>query len=262
LRAFDKDGDEHLVFAEAAKLWIATTESELTETQYCAACSKVDADPSEGLDADALAKLYKEGLADLETQFAAVQAIALKPKAKPDATQSASSTQDGTTAEEEDDEEDEDEWEDELDSDENEIVECEDEDEFDEVMKLYGLKQFEVLPNGNLQLPSGAVATHRSLAYVFKQRGLRENAPPGPCKRKALGDRLQTPLMIAGMSGAGSGNNAGAICKIAVSQRQAGRMGKQMIAVLRKEARHQLKVGMSRNTLDKRFMRLSTDHIQ
>lgn len=261
LRAFDADRDERLLFAEAAALWAATTQSDLTESQYAAACGKADVDPKEGLDCDALAELYKDGFADLDAHFAAVQAIVLKPKTKKDATQSSSSTNDEIVGAEVDaDEGDEDDWEDELESDENEIVECEDENEFEEVMKLYGLKQYEILPNGNLQLPSGAVASHRSLAYVFKQKGLRENAPVGPCKRKSLGDRLQTPLMIAGMSGAsGNGAHGGAICKIAVSHRAQNKMGKQMIAVLRRQAKHQMKVGMSRNLIDKKFMMIATD---
>merc|ERR1711904_675714 len=111
LRAFDADGDERLVFEEAAKLWAATTSNELTETQYTAACCKVDVDPAEGLDSDALAKLYKEGLADLDTHFAAVQAIAMKPKPKKNAAQSSSGAQDEIAAEDDDDG-DEDEWED------------------------------------------------------------------------------------------------------------------------------------------------------
>lgn len=262
LRAFDADGDERLVFEEAAKLWAATTSNELTETQYTAACCKVDVDPAEGLDSDALARLYKEGLADLDTHFAAVQAIVMKPKPKKkEEAQSSSSIQDDTVAED-DDEADDDDWEDASDSDNNEVLECEDENEFEEVMKLYGLKQYTVLPNGNLQLPSGAVAAHRSLAYVFKQKGLKMDGPAGPSKRKALGDRAaQTPLMLAGLSGAG-GAAGGAICKIAVSHRQSNRMGKQMIAILRKQQRVQEKVGMSRNKIDKRFMHLSTDNCQ
>merc|ERR1719321_1686810 len=101
-----------------------------------------------------------------------------KPKKEPAKSSSSQALQEEIVAEN-GDEEDEDEWEDEVDSDDHEVLECEDENEFDEVMKLYGLKQYSVLPNGNLQLPSGAVAAHRSLAYVFKQRGLRENAPVG-----------------------------------------------------------------------------------
>merc|ERR1740129_585156 len=38
------------------------------------------------------------------------------------------------------------------------VVECEDEDEFEEVMRVLGLQPVSFTPNGDLQLPNGNVA--------------------------------------------------------------------------------------------------------
>merc|ERR1712203_577931 len=70
-------------------------------------------------------------------------------------------------------------------SDGTEVYECEDEDEFDEVMRVLGLEKATILDNGDLRLPSGGVAVHRDVAHIWKQRGQRFQEvalPGGPSK--------------------------------------------------------------------------------
>jgi len=118
------------------------------------------------------------------------------------------------------------------------VVECDDEDEFEEVMRILGLKAASVLPNGDLRLPSGVVAANRDVAYIFKQRGNHSNQlmlAGGSSKSK------RCPLML-------SNSPSGAVA-LALTHRQQAREGKKIIAVLRHQQHEQMRLGMRQNLL-------------
>jgi len=143
---------------------------------------------------------------------------------------------------EEDDDEDDDECESEASDSQTEILECEDEDEFREVMRVLGLQPATLLDNGDLRLPNGHVAVHREVAHIWKQRGTRTGqlALPGSAPgAQAKPKRYQ--LML--------GNGA---CQIAMTHRQQVREGKRIIAVLREQQKYQFRVGMQQNMLQKK----------
>jgi len=123
-------------------------------------------------------------------------------------------------------------------SSEADVVECEDEDEFEEVMRVLGLQPATLTETGDLRLPNGTVAAHRDVAYIWRQRGQRfgELALPGG---RAPG---RTPLMLAG----GEGSRG------ALTQRQQARDERTVIAVLRQQQKHELRLGVQQNTLNLR----------
>lgn len=137
-------------------------------------------------------------------------------------------------------------------SDETEVVECEDEDEFEEVMRVLGLQPVSILPNGDLRLPNGSIATNRDVQHIYRQRGSRVDqnqlalsgrgdGPGARGRERAWGGlRSRAQLMLA---------NAPAGCRIAVSQRQQARQDKKIIAIMRQADRYDMKVRMSQNNL-------------
>jgi len=238
-RFFDADHDDRLSFQELSALWSAATEGNtLSEGLYKGACSQAGANPDVGLDVEELGKLYKAGLADLEEHFSILQdLLSKKLEAKKNKGKSRGSTEE-PEEEEEDAEEEESDEEDDVDSECTEVVECEDEDEFEEVMRILGLKAASVLPNGDLRLPSGAVATNRDISYIFKQRGNHSNQlmlAGGSSRSK------RTPLMLS--------NSPSSALALALTHRQQAREGKKIIAVLRQQQHEQMRMGMRQNLL-------------
>merc|ERR1719162_1963528 len=83
MRYFDVDKDEKLGPNEVAALWAAASEGgKLSESQYEGACAMCEANPKDGLDVEALAKLYESGLADLDNHFKMLQDLLVKRKPK------------------------------------------------------------------------------------------------------------------------------------------------------------------------------------
>eukprot|EP00418_Pyrodinium_bahamense_P014193 CAMPEP_0179105788 /NCGR_PEP_ID=MMETSP0796-20121207/49147_1 /TAXON_ID=73915 /ORGANISM="Pyrodinium bahamense, Strain pbaha01" /LENGTH=561 /DNA_ID=CAMNT_0020803783 /DNA_START=31 /DNA_END=1715 /DNA_ORIENTATION=+ len=250
LRFFDADRDGLLKQKELAQLWVATTGLELSEAQYLGACSKAGADPEEGLDMEALGSLYQEGLADLETHWAVLQDLLAQKLQPPHQRNEGAEGKQAEDAESEEGEVDtmDEEAEEEEDGDERdggsssgtEIVECEDEDEFEEVMRVLGLQHVTLDAHGDLRLPSGAVAAHRDVAHIWRQRGQRLGqlaVAAAASKRPAT----RAPLMLSSTA-AGSG---GAV----LTRKQQAREGKRIIAVLRRKQKDDLRLGMQHNIL-------------
>lgn len=243
LRFFDADRDGHLCHEEIYELWKAATGDEFTETLYLGACKKTKSKPGRGLDEEALAQLYEEGFADLEIHYKMLREKiveflrARKLAAKPD------------TIEEEEDEDAEASNQEEVDSDEEEecseeddteVLECEDEDEFQEVMRILGLQQVSITDTGDLRLPNGAVATSRDVQHIFKQRGKRFDQLSIVPGQSGSRPKVRSQLMLSN-SGA-SGN-----MKLAISHRAHLREGKKVVAVLRRKQQWDMHMGLQHN---------------
>merc|ERR1711903_431166 len=100
--------------------------------------------------------------------------------------------------------------EEEEDSDADEVVECENEDEFEEVMRVLGLQPVTITDTGDLRLPNGSIAAHRDVSYIYRQRGTRTDQVALAGGRR---NAKRSQLML--------GNAATSGClKIAMSKRQ------------------------------------------
>jgi len=253
LRFFDADKDGRLSQLEVAELWSAATDGgKLSESQYAGACAMCGADPEEGVDAEALSKLYADGFADLDEHFTMLQDLLVRrQKAKKNLDSIVEGEDEETAADdnEEETEEDEDEDEDSEGSDEDEVsseeevVECEDEDEFEEVMRVLGLQPVSILPNGDLRLPNGTTAAHRDVSYIYRQRGARmDQQAIAEVKSANRVKSRRVPLMLS------NGSNSGCL-KIAVSKRQQAKEGKKIIAILRERNKYEMTLGMNQNVL-------------
>lgn len=263
-RYFDSDRDGYLDKAELAKMWYTMVEGAvLSEAQYLGACQAAGADPRLGLGLDMMASLYEEGFADLTAHFAVLQDLLArrKPKAKaskksePPPTAEEGEVEDteqaDETAQEEQEEEDADEdssgeggESEDGDSDGTEYVECEDEDEFEEVMRVLGLQRVTISDTGDLRLPNGVVATNRDVQHIYKQRGRRFDQQQLALLGGGVGGRAaknaKTPLML-------TGGTKG--CQVAMTQRQEERQGKRVVAFLRRRQWDDMKRGVKQNLL-------------
>jgi len=247
LRFFDADRDGYLNQEELAKVWAATSGLELTEAQYLGACGKAEAEPEQGLDEKALGALYEEGLADLDAHFAVLQDLLTKRVlpgrreigAEKEKEEGEEGAEDGAEEEEEEDEDEEDEEEDEDGmSSGTEIVECEDEDEFAEVMRILGMQPATLNESGDLRLPNGAVAGHRDVAYIWRQRG-QHTAQLAVSGGGGRGTTGRSFLMISNKAGGAGGYD--------MSRREQVREGKRMIAVLRQKNKAEMRLGIQQS---------------
>mmetsp|Transcript_1225 Transcript_1225/g.2985 ORF Transcript_1225/g.2985 Transcript_1225/m.2985 type:complete len:524 (+) Transcript_1225:63-1634(+) len=248
LRYFDRNGDGRLCREELAKLWEAVSEgAELSDTQYVGACRAANADPDEGLDMLAMCRLYAEGVANLDEHWAVLQDLLTQSRKKKPGKEGKEADGEDKAAEEESDgdEDGESESDDGEDSD-TEVVECEDEDEFEEVMRVLGLQAVAMMPNGDLRLPNGAVATHRDVSYIYRQRGKRPDqvALMGSAAGPKRGHFSRSQLMLS--------NSAAGCSRIAMTKREEARNGKRIIAVLRSKQHYDMKLGMAQNILQKK----------
>lgn len=248
LRFFDADRDGVLNREEVEELWGAATEgATLSEAQYLGACEKAGAKPEEGLDLEALGRLYTEGVADLDAHFSMLQNLLVRKRRRPKEDR-LEGVEEGNEDADEDDVKEGDESDDDVDaesdSSEDEVLECEDEDEFEEIMRVLGLQPVAILPNGDLRLPNGSVATNRDVQHIYRQRGNRPDqlALAGGQKHGKVGGRTQ--LMLS--------NSSSGCLKMAISKRQEAREGKKIIAVLRMKQHHEMRLGMKQNILQKR----------
>jgi len=157
-----------------------------------------------------------------------VAKLGVKPKAAKD--------EEDTTAESEDEEGD---WE-ECDSDASgevpEVVECDDEDQFADVLERYGLQNAELLETGDLRLPNGKVACHRSVAYVYRQKFHSK------ADRSDIVDEKRRQLCLTGVRGATNG--AGAVVALAIGARQVKRQNRQVLAIMRQQNKDWAKLGL------------------
>eukprot|EP00931_Biecheleriopsis_adriatica_P079317 TRINITY_DN5271_c0_g1_i3.p1 TRINITY_DN5271_c0_g1~~TRINITY_DN5271_c0_g1_i3.p1 ORF type:complete len:545 (-),score=114.75 TRINITY_DN5271_c0_g1_i3:156-1790(-) len=245
LRYFDEDRDECLCHRELSALWKATAGDEsveLSEGLYLGACQKVCVDPRRGLDYEALGQLYAEGFADLDKHFSLLQdLLAQKLSSRKAASQMRKVKEEKRDADrDEDDEGSEEGSDDDGDSSGTEIVECDDEAEFEEVMRVLGLQPATVLDNGDLRLPSGMIAVNRDVAYIWKQRGMRcdQIAVVGGTRSSK---RVRAQLMLSnGSSG-----------KAEFTRREMKREGKRVVAVLKEQQKAAMKLGMQMNVIQK-----------
>jgi pre-60S factor REI1 len=155
-------------------------------------------------------------------------------------------TEEETTAESGEavsEDEDEGEWE-ECDSDASgellEVHECEDEDEFAEVLQRYGLERAELLPSGDLKLPNGNVACHRSVAYVYRQK-----FRPVRGDDRAIEGRLQEKRRQLCLTGVRDGQGASvAALTLAVGARRVKQQNRQVLAILREQNKQWMNLGL------------------
>lgn len=221
---------------------------ELSDAQYIGACGLAGVDPKDGLDADDLMKLYKSGHADLDIHFAMLtEKLAVrKPKVDKlaDEGEQAECAADGAPQVsqiiEEEAEDDDEECSEEESGSEADVIECEDEDEFADVMRTLGLQSVEITEGGDLRLPDGREATNRDMGYIFKQRGNRIDTSLVLATGRHPKRRSQ--LMLS------NGTAPGTTC-IAISHREEVREGKKVIAVLRQKQKYEMKLGMHKNLL-------------
>jgi len=241
LRYFDTDYDGRLNREEMGFLWTAMTNgAELSDAIYSGACKAAGADPKDGFDAEELGLLYSEGLADLDAHFSVLQDVLAKRRDK----KAKGKAADGEPAIEEEDGEDD---EDDDDSDgDTEVIECEDEDEFEEVMRVLGLEPVRVTETGDLRLPNGNVATNRSVQHIYKQRGGRIDNDGlvlygGAAHTGGPKVRVRSQLMLS--------NANCADLRMAVSSRAQRKEGKRIVCILKKQQQSDMRLGMKRNLL-------------
>mmetsp|Transcript_76377 Transcript_76377/g.202825 ORF Transcript_76377/g.202825 Transcript_76377/m.202825 type:complete len:519 (-) Transcript_76377:24-1580(-) len=242
LRYFDADRDGLLNREELGRLWAAMSDEELSDAQYAGACGKAGAEPEKGLEEEALATLYKEGLADLDAHFAVLQELLAKKVLGRRGKEQSEEAEDADKVDKKDEDEgEEDDGEDDEDdggsSSGTEIVECEDEDEFAEVLRILGMEPATLNENGDLRLPNGSTAANRDVAHIWRQRGQRADQLTVSSGR---GKVVRAPLMLS--------NNA-ANTGQALTKRQEARQGKKIIAVLKQHNKYELRLGLNRNVL-------------
>jgi len=236
-RFFDEDRDGFLSHEELSELWSATKKEEnggdLTLALFQGACAQAGADPKRGLDMEALARLYMEGFADLEEHFHVLEDLLAKKLSK-NVRKAMAPRKEDIQEDEEDHEEDEEE-DDDAESSGTEIVECDDEAEFEEVMRILGLQPATVLDNGDLRLPNGMVAANRDVAHIWKQRGTR--AGPLALAGGRTGKSVQAQWMLA--------NDAAS--KVELTRREKKREGKRVIAIFKEKNKQEMRLGMQMN---------------
>jgi len=184
--------------------------------------------------------LYSEGLPDLDAHFSVLQDVLAKRRDK----KAKGKAADGEPAIEEEDGEDD---EDDDDSDgDTEVIECEDEDEFEEVMRVLGLEPVRVTETGDLRLPNGNVATNRSVQHIYKQRGGRIDNDGlvlygGASHQGGPKVRVRSQLMLS--------NANCADLRMAVSSRAQRKEGKRIVCILKKQQQSDMRLGLKRNLL-------------
>eukprot|EP00931_Biecheleriopsis_adriatica_P079315 TRINITY_DN5271_c0_g1_i1.p1 TRINITY_DN5271_c0_g1~~TRINITY_DN5271_c0_g1_i1.p1 ORF type:complete len:559 (-),score=124.41 TRINITY_DN5271_c0_g1_i1:156-1775(-) len=243
LRYFDEDRDEYLCHRELSALWKATSGDEsveLSEGLYLGACQKVGVDPRRGLDYEALGQLYAEGFADLDEHFSVLQDLLAQKLSSRKAASQLRKVKDEKQEDEEDDEGSEEGSDDDGDSSGTEIVECDDEAEFEEVMRVLGLQPATVLDNGDLRLPSGMIAVNRDVAYIWKQRGTR-------CDQLAVAGGTRSSKRVRAQLMLSNGSSG----KAEFTKREMKREGKRVIAVLKEQQKAAMKLGMQMNVIQK-----------
>mmetsp|Transcript_81147 Transcript_81147/g.178291 ORF Transcript_81147/g.178291 Transcript_81147/m.178291 type:complete len:560 (-) Transcript_81147:188-1867(-) len=226
----------------------------LDEAIYKGACAKTGADPEEGLDPEALFQVYTEGLADLDVHFAMLQDALTKKllnrsKARMEALEEEDGEDDDDEEEDEEEEEDDEEGDEEdSDSDSTEILECDDEDEFEEVMRILGLQKVQVLETGDIRLPSGKVAVHRNVAHIYKQHLGRFSDLVVANNNNSKATRGRPVLALSN----------GAASQINMSQRERTKENRKVIAVIKKQARSDLWLGMKANKMQRKCLKIRT----
>jgi len=209
---FDDEGNGVLDLESAGNVYKLSQgdDAEYDEKKHAAVCEWLGT--PEGITVEGLAKLYAEQLGTLEDDFENI-----------------------------------DEWVDIGEDSDFDVKECETQEEFNKVMAEFGLTKAEILPSGDLKLPTGNVAAHREFYYIYRQRGRRMTDEERREKCRAVADgSVRNRLMI------GNGNSHG-MCQIALSKGQEQKQGKQIIAVLRRAQKSEKRLGEKQNVLQKRW---------
>mmetsp|Transcript_72413 Transcript_72413/g.151122 ORF Transcript_72413/g.151122 Transcript_72413/m.151122 type:complete len:181 (+) Transcript_72413:128-670(+) len=154
----------------------------------------------------------------------------------------------GGREDEEEEEDDEEGDEEDSDSDSTEILECDDEDEFEEVMRILGLQKVQVLETGDIRLPSGKVAVHRNVAHIYKQHLGRFSDLVVANNNNSKATRGRPVLALSN----------GAASQINMSQRERTKENRKVIAVIKKQARSDLWLGMKANKMQRKCLKIRT----
>jgi len=209
---FDEEEKGVLNVEAAANLYKFSQgeDAEYNETKHREVCEWLGND--EGITVEGLAKLYKDQLHTLEEDFEKLG----------------------------------DDWVDIGEDSEFDVKECETQEEFERVMAEFGLEPAQILPSGDLKLPTGNIAAHRDFFYIYRQRGRRMTPEERREKCRAVADgSVRSRLML------GNGNSPG-MCHIALSKRQERNQGKQIIAVLRTQQKSDRRRGEKQNIIQKK----------
>ncbi|CEM11799.1 unnamed protein product [Vitrella brassicaformis CCMP3155] len=135
----------------------------------------------------------------------------------------------------------EDEWEA---VDEEGEIDISDEEDFGAILEQYGLSSAEVTATGNLKLPDGREAAHRSVAYVYRQR-IPNRTPPGGPVAAALQDKTNNPrLMLT------EGKELTADEKM-----EKRRLRKETASILKRHLAEQTRLGVKSNRLARNIVR-------
>lgn len=221
-------------------MWPRETESHDTPVRV----ARSGADPKKGVDAGALTALYNHGLANLDEHFAMLQDLLCRRLSS--SRQEGGGKEDGSKDEEKDKEEG-DEGEDadggsSSSSGETEVLECDDEDEFEEVLRILGLQPATVTENGDLRLPNGLVAGNRDVAHIWKQRGQRLTQLAVAARNNSR-PATRSALMLS--------NSAASYSGVMMTHRQQLRESKKMVAVLRRSQKEEVRMGIHQNMLQR-----------
>jgi len=240
LRFFDKDQDGYLSQEELSALWAqASGGLDLPEGHYKSACSISGADPKKGVDVEALRRLYSHGLANLDEHFAMLQDLLCRRLSKGGGEEDGAKEEE--EAKEESDEDKDDDGGSSSSSGETEVLECDDEDEFEEVLRILGLQPATVTENGDLRLPNGLIAGNRDVSHIWKQRGQRLTQLATTARNS--GPSKRTALMLS--------NSAASYSGVLMTHRQQLRESKKMVAVLRRAQKEEVRMGIHSNMLQK-----------
>jgi len=245
LRFFDKDQDGYLSQEELAVLWAqASGGLDLPEGHYKSACSISGADPKKGVDAGALTALYNHGLANLDEHFAMLQDLLCTrlTSLRQEGGGKEDSGNEEEKGKEKGDEGEDDDGDNSCSSGETEVLECDDEDEFEEVLRILGLQPATVTENGDLRLPNGLVAGNRDVAHIWKQRGQRLTQLAVAARNNSR-PATRSALMLS--------NSAASYSGVMMTHRQQLRESKKMVAVLRRSQKEEVRMGIHQNMLQR-----------
>ncbi|CAD7970057.1 unnamed protein product [Amoebophrya sp. A25] len=137
---------------------------------------------------------------------------------------------------------------------EDEVHVCDDEEEFQRICKALDLKVAKILPTGNLRLPDGSEAAHRSLRYIYRQRGLhiRSAASASAAKaQKAIGGGFFARLAL---------QNGAQHMQIGISQLK--KQGRQVMAIKREDQKRFMKQGIKDTIINRKRTIRAMDYVR
>merc|ERR1712137_420059 len=223
IAAFDADGDGCLCFSEASSLWAITGEDvhePLNEVTYQELCAQIGACPNRGLHEDGLSQLCEMGIIDLDVYFSALH-------------QQPQWTDIGEQVE---DDEQVNEILSEVDDTAMHVYECENEDEFEEMVEGLGLERLkrDFDASGRLQLPGGKTAASKTTSLARRDKESPAFKPHHKGEIPSIKE-----LLCRGTTGE---------LQIALQRRKDFfEQEKQVLAVLRKDNKRRIRLGVDVN---------------